>query len=166
MEQSRNHPPPNSTVKCQLILGTIYSFSFEKTPPHKILEPMNSSPKTPPPKILESGYFFRWFRPGFVAVSLRFRWTNETSNETTAQRCIWERNRKIPVSRYKYYNPANRTVTVSLIICLHVVGFVRFRWSNVYGFVRIVAVSLVSFYFIFRKHCRKSEFDVDVLEAS
>ena len=64
---------------------------------------------------------------------------NETSNETAAWRCIFERNLKFPVSRYKYYNPANGTRSVSFENRLLVGGFVRFRWTICFGFVGFVA---------------------------
>ena len=67
------------------------------------------------------------FRPVSFAVSLRFRWGNETSNETSTVGAKTERNRYFPVSRYKYYNPANGTAAVSFINRTNVGGFVRFR---------------------------------------
>ena len=99
---------------------------------------MNRLRKTPPHKILENifpGSRSAGFVGGFVAVSL----ANETSNETSTPKCKTERNLIFPVSRYKYYNPANRTRSVSFENRLMVGGFVRFRWTICFGFVGFVA---------------------------
>ena len=112
---------------------------MEKTPPPKILKWYLLFPRNPAPynarkkslKIAVSSGFVA----GFVAVSL----ANETSNETSTPKCKTERNLIFPVSRYKYYNPANGTRSVSFENRLLVGGFVRFRWTICFGFVRFVA---------------------------
>ena len=47
----------------------------------------------------------------------------------------------------------------------HVVGFVRFCWTDFHGFVRILNGFVGFVGFFIQKRCRKSEFHADVLEA-
>ena len=121
--------------------------------------------KPPPHKILEKGPL-RWFRAVSFAVSLRFRWPNETTNETAKATFENERNRKIPVSRYKYYNPANRTCPVSFHISRLVRGFVRFRCTKFSVSFDFFMVSLVSLVSLLKNRCRKSGFRAGVFRAS
>ena len=121
--------------------------------------------KPPPRKILEKGPL-RWFRAVSFAVSLRFRWPNETINETATSTFENERNRKIPVSRYKYYNPANRTRPVSFQISHLVRGFVWFRCTKFSVSFDFFMVSLVSLVSLSKNRCRKSGFRAGVFRAS
>ena len=89
-------------------------------------------------------------------------WLHETDHETGAQRAKTARNRFFPLCRYKYYNPAKWTKSVSYQFRYVRVGFVMVSSYLFHGFVCFFYGFVKFRYAIHFNRCRKSGFRTDV----